>query len=250
MNRLSCLAGSLLWFAVPFAPAAAADIGADSSAAAPYGAPVADERVYTHVLFEQFEGRLDTDSSFRWQGEGWVGTDMNRLWLRSEGELTNGNLEDGQQEVLYDRPISSFFDVQGGMRYDLDSRPGRGWFALGVDGLAPSFFHVSATAYASDTGHYAAKLEGSYDLLLTQRLILQPQAELNFYTKDDPGRRIGSGLSDLDSGVRLRYEVSRKFAPYIAVTYANKFEQSADFARLNGERTSDLRFTLGIRAWL
>ncbi|MEP6831513.1 MAG: copper resistance protein B [Rhizomicrobium sp.] len=249
MTKLLCLASCLLWATVPLAPAAADDMGGAPSEAAPYGAPVEDTRVYTHALFEQLEGRLGTDGSFRWEGEGWVGTDMNRLLLRSEGELTRGVLEGGRQEVLYDRPITSFFNLQGGMRYDLDSRPGRGWFAFGVEGLAPLFFHVSATAYASDTGHYAARLEGNYDLLLTQRLILQPQVELNFYTKNDPGRRIGSGLADIDTGLRLRYEFSRKFAPYIGITYENKFGRSADFARLDGERFSDLRFSLGVRTW-
>lgn len=220
------------------------------SIAAPYGAPVDDQRIYYHAMLDELEGRFGANSSFRWEGEAWAGTDMNRVYLRSEGEVTNGNVEDGQQELLYARPVSTYFNLQGGLRYDLDSRPGRGWAAFGIDGLAPQFFHVSATGYASDEGHLAAKLEGSYDLLLTQVLILQPQAELNFYSKDDPMRRIGSGLSDIDLGLRLRYEFSRKFAPYVGVTYENKYGGSANFARIDGERASDLRFVAGLRVWL
>jgi copper resistance protein B len=136
-----------------------------------------------------------------------------------------------------------------GARYDLDALDGRGWAAFGIEGLAPLFFHVAATAYVSNSGHYAAKLEGSYDLLLTQRLILQPELEMNLYTKDDPGRRIGAGLSDLDAGLRLRYEISRKFAPYIGVTYETKFGKSARFAEAEGERADALRFTVGVRVW-
>ena len=142
------------------------------------------------------------------------------------------------------------FDLQAGLRTDADSGAGRNWAALGVEGLAPLFFHVSATAYASSAGHYAAKVEGNYDLLLTQQLILQPELELNFYSKADPRRGLGSGLADLDSGLRLRYEFSRKFAPYIGVAYQRKFGDTATIAWLAGDRASNLRFTFGLRAWL
>ena len=220
------------------------------SEAAPFGPPVEDQAVYTHVLFDQLEGRFGAHNSFRWSGEAWTGTDTNKLWLKSEGEVTGGKLEDGQQELFYDRPISTYFDLQAGVRSDIDAAPGRTWAAFGIQGLAPYFFEVSATAYASSEGHYAAKLEGSYDLLLTQRLILQPQVEMNFYSKADPARDIGSGLSDIDTGLRLRYEFSRKFAPYIGVVYAGKFGSTADFARAAGEKTDDVRFVFGVRTWL
>ena len=222
----------------------------DASTAAPFGAPVDDEHVFYHALLDEFEGRFGRDSSFRWEGEAWAGTDVNRFYLRSEGEVTRGSIEDGQQELLYARPISTYFNLQAGIRYDLDSRPGRGWAALGVEGLAPQFFHVAATGYVSDERHLAAKLEGTYDLRITQTLILQPQAEMNLYSKADRARQIGSGFSDIDLGLRLRYEVSRKFAPYVGVVYERKFGGTADFARTAGERPSDLRFTVGVRAWL
>jgi len=219
------------------------------SAAAPFGAPVDDEHVFYHLLFDQLEGRFGRDSNFRWEGEGWAGTDMNRIVLKTEGTVSKGVMEEGDQELFYARPISTYFNLQGGLRYDLDSDPGRGWAAFGIEGLAPLFFHVSATGYVSDRGHLAAKLEGNYDLLLTQTLILQPQLEMNFYSKDDPARMIGDGLSDLDTGLRLRYEITRKLAPYIGVTYENKFGDTARFARLVGEPSSDMRFSAGVRIW-
>jgi copper resistance protein B len=221
-----------------------------ATAAAPYGAPVADEHVFYHALLSQFEGRLGRNNSFRWEGEGWAGTDMNRVLLRSEGSVSDGKVDDGQQELFYSRPISTYFNAIAGGRYDLDSAAGRGWAAIGIEGLAPLFFHVAATGYIGNKGRYAAKLEGSYDLLLTQTLILQPQIEMNLYSKTDPARMLGTGLADLDTGLRLRYEISRKFAPYVAVTYENKFGKTADFARANGEPTANLRFSFGIRAWL
>jgi copper resistance protein B len=226
-----------------------AEMSMAPTAAAPFGAPVDDQHVFYHFQFDQLEGRFGKDASFKWEGEGWAGTDMNRVVLKTQGELSKGVLEDGDQELLYARPISTYFNLQGGLRYDLDSAPGRGWAAFGIEGLAPQFFHVSATGYISDQGHLAGKLEGSYDLLLTQTLILQPQIELNLYSKSDPSRGIGSGLADLDTGLRLRYEVSRKFAPYIAMTYENKFGGTANFARVAGEQTSAIRFSVGLRTW-
>ncbi|MGI8842014.1 MAG: copper resistance protein B [Caulobacteraceae bacterium] len=240
---LACIAAS----APPAALAQTA--GGDPNSATPFGYPIGDRRIFIHGLLDEFEGRLGADSSFRWEDEGWVGGDFNRLWLKSEGEVTGGRVEDGQQELFYSRPITTYFDVQAGGRYDLDSLRGRGWAAFGIEGLAPYFFTVSATAYASDTGHYAAKLQASNEIHFTQTLILQPQAELNFYTQSDPGRRIGAGLSDLDAGLRLRQEISRKFAPYVGLTYERKFARTADFARAAGEAADDLRFTVGARAW-
>ena len=144
-----------------FAPTAQAQISmSEPAVAAPFGSPVEDEHVFYHATLDQLEGRLGRDNSFRWEGAAWAGTDMNRVRLRSEGEVSGGRIEDGQQEIFYDRPISTYFDILLGSRYDLDSRPGRGWAAVGIEGLAPLFFHVAATAYASDRGHFAAKLEG------------------------------------------------------------------------------------------
>ena len=223
-------------------------VGAPTEAA-PFGNPVDDQHVWFHAILDQFEGRLGRDAALRWDSEIWTGTDSDRLWIKSEGEVQDSEFGDGQHEVLYDKPISTYFDVQAGLRYDLDDRKGRGWGALGIEGLAPYFFRVSATAYASDTGHFGAKLIGSYDLLITQRLVLQPEAEINLYTKADPGRLTGSGVSDIDTGLRLRYEITRKFSPYIGVAYEKKFGQSGALAAAAGEKTDALRFTLGVRSW-
>jgi len=223
--------------------------GAEANVAAPFGSPIQDQRIYWHGLFDQFEARIGTENSFRWDGEGWVGTDTNRLWLKSEGTVTNGTVGDGSHQALYDRPLTTYFDVQAGIRYDIDSGPSRGWAALGIQGLAPQWFDVEVTLYASDSGHFAARFEAFYELLLTNRLILEPQIELNFYSKSDPGRSTGSGLSDLDAGLRLRYQFTRKFAPYIGVVFEDKFGDSAAFARRQGETVNDARFAVGIRSW-
>jgi copper resistance protein B len=212
--------------------------------------PVMDQPILAHVIFSQLEGRFGgSNPEFRWEGQGWVGGDYDKLWIKSEGTLQGGALDDGQHQFLYSRTITTYFDLQGGLRSDIDSLPTRNWAAFGIQGLAPYFFDVEVTGFVSGQGHLAAKLEASYDLLLTQRLILQPQIELNLYSKADPARMVGAGFADIDTGLRLRYEFSRKFAPYLGVVYEGKFGQTASFARRAGESTGGVRFVTGLRLW-
>lgn len=211
-----------------------------------------EDPVLTHARLDQFEGRtIGSASEFRWDGEGWIGSDMNKLWVKSEGFSGNGPISDGDHEALFDRPIPHmrYFDAQAGVRADLDSGPRRAWAAFGIEGLAPGYFEIAPTLYIRDGGNVAGRVAASYDLLLTQRWIAQPEAELNFYSKDDPERQIGSGLSDLDAGLRLRYEVSRKFAPYIGFAYNGKYGNTAGNSRQAGEITHSSQFVFGLRIW-
>jgi copper resistance protein B len=214
--------------------------------------PIMDDKIFLHAHFDQFEGRTNgPDSEFRWDGEAWAGTDMNKLWLKSEEFVNNGQMSDGDHEALYDRPIPRmrYFDAQAGVRADLDSGPKRVWGAVGIQGLAPHFFEFEPTFYFRDGGHLAARVQGSYDLLLTQRLIAQPELEMNFYSKQDPARGIGTGLSDIDTGIRLRYELSRKFAPYVGFAYDGTYGSTATFARQAKESVANPRFVFGVRLW-
>jgi len=241
---------------VPVTPAKAqlADSRASGQASATvpgWGTPVADSQIFAHVLFDQLEGRSNgPDNKLRWDAQGWIGTDMNKLWIKSEGSVKNGKVHDGDHEALYDRPIPRlrYFDFQAGVREDLDSGPSRTWGAVGMEGLAPNFFQFEPTFYFSND-RIAARLVASYDLLLTQRLILQPEVEMNFYSKRDPQRGIGAGLSDLDTGLRMRYEISRKFAPYIGFVYAGKFGEAATLTRSAGEPVHDPQVVFGVRVW-
>ena len=226
----------------------AAEAGQDERA--PYGMAMHDDMPIFHLLLEEFEYRAGSEDAFQWEGQAWYGNDTHRLWLKSEGELSGGRFEHGRHEILYDRPISTFFDLQAGLRGDFDDDPGRGWLALGVQGLAPYFFEVSATAYAGSDGRFAANAEASFDLLLTQRLILQPKVELDLYTKNDAARGIGSGISSFETGLRLRYEITRKFAPYVGLAYERMYGATKRFAVANGEDPETLRFVIGLHAWI
>jgi copper resistance protein B len=213
--------------------------------------PVRDNEMRYFVQFTQMEGRvIGPPPTFRWESEGWIGTNYNKLWIKSEGDVTSGTVSDGDHEALYDRPIPHlrYFDWQAGVRVDGDSGPTRTWGAVGIQGLAPYFFEFEPTFYFRGGG-VAAKIDGLYNLYVTQRLILQPQIELNFYSSRDPARGIGTGLSDLDGGVRLGYQISRKFAPYVGFTYTGVYNETATFARRAGERTHAARLAFGIWVW-
>jgi copper resistance protein B len=220
------------------------------SEAAPFGSPVADQQLFTHFVIDQLEGRFGGQgASLRWDAEGWTGTDDLRLWLKTEGErLPSGEVDDGQQEVLLAKPVSTYWDVQVGGRYDLDSGPGRAWAAIGAQGLAPGLFNVAATAYAGEKG-VAGKVKASYDLLLTDKLVLQPEAELNLYGSNDRAREVAAGVSDLDAGLRLRYEITRKLAPYVGVAWERKFGQTANLVRAAGRPADAARLAVGLSAW-
>jgi copper resistance protein B len=215
--------------------------------------PVMDREIFAHFLLNQNEGRFGRldfkNTHYRWSGEGWVGTDYDKFWVKTEGTVISGKLEDGQHEFLYSRAFTTYFDFQAGLRSDLDSRRTRNWASFGIEGLAPGFFDVELAGYVSPEGRLAARAEVSYDLLITNRLILQPQVELNFYSRSDRARGIGAGLSDIDAGLRLRYEIDRKFAPYIGIGYEGKFGQTASFARQEGDKVHDVRVLAGIRLW-
>lgn len=181
--------------------------------------PVDDRRVFAFGLLDQAELRAgDALPAYRWNAEGWYGGDLNRLWLRTEGLVTpaTGEFDEPEVQALYSRAATAYFDLQAGIRYDF--RPSRPWLAVGVEGLAPMYFEVGAFAFVSTEGRYAARLEASYDLLLTQRLVLQPRAELNLYSRSEPS--VGRGHSEADWGLRLRYELRRQFAPYVGYVQA------------------------------
>ena len=202
------------------------------------------------VLIDQLEWRNTNDGAAAvWEAEGWYGSDYNKLWIKTEGERLGGITQDARVEALWDRIATRWWDLQLGAREDFGDGPGRTWAAAGIAGLAPYWFDIEATLYVGDAGRTAARVKGEYDILITQRLIVQPEAEANLYGKRDPARRIGSGLSDLDLGIRVRYEVRRELAPYIGVAWQRRFGATADFERAAGASASDVQFLAGIRAW-
>lgn len=226
----------------------------DADRAAVYNAPgghvVHDSGINSLFVINQLEWQGSDDGrAVGWDAKGWIGGDIDRLWLRTEGERAKGKTENAEVQALWGHAISPWWDVVAGMRQDFKPGDTQSWAAFGLQGMALYNFEAEATLFVGEGGQTAARLEGDYDILLTNRLVLQPTAEANFYGKNDPGRGIGSGLAQTEVGVRLRYEIRREFAPYVGVTWNRAYGQTAEYARDEGEDRSEVRWVLGVRLW-
>lgn len=244
---------------LPVGDAAAPAVITDSIADLVYGAG-AMERARS-VLADEHGGarvsKVQADllewspdgESYRWQVEGWYGGDLNRFAFKSEGEGRSGEgVEAAEVQLLYSRAVARYTDVQVGLRYDIEPLA-RTYATVAVDAMFPYWFEAEGSLFLSEKGDLLARLEGSYDFRLAQRLVLQPRAELEFAAQDIPQSKIGSGLSKGEFGLRLRYEFRREFAPYIGVSYERAYGDTADFVRAHGETVGETTFVVGLRAW-
>ena len=221
--------------------------------------PVEDSPTRSYVLVDQFEhtttrytGGNENEDALRFNTSGWIGGDYNRLWIYTEGTKPyKGKLEDADVQVLYGRLVVPFWDLQAGIRYfkPLSSGPSRNYAVVGVQGLAPYRFGVQAAAFVSERGDVSARAELEYELLLTQRWILQPRFAINIALKAVREQGIGRGLNDVEFGLRLRYEIRREFAPYIGVSWQKRYGGTAQFARARGEDTGGGSLVAGVRLW-
>ncbi|ATP18232.1 copper resistance protein B [Sphingobium yanoikuyae] len=206
---------------------------------------------YSQWMLDRLEYRAGKGADgYAWEGEGWIGGDINRFAVKSEGEGTvGGSLERAEVQALYSRAIDPWFNLQAGVRQDFGEGPDRSYAVIGIDGLAPYWFEVGAEAFLSTRGDAHLRLEASYDQRITQRLILQPAAEFNLAAQAVPELGIGAGPSDIELGLRLRYEIAREFAPYVGVNWERKLGDTADHARAAGDRPSATSLVIGLRAW-
>jgi copper resistance protein B len=216
--------------------------------------PVDDKEWYTFFLTEILEHRSNEgDDSVRWDVYGWHGGDYNRLWVKSEGSASTAETSgEGEIQLLYGRLVSRYFDFQAGLRLDHvwgDDDETRGLLAVGVQGLAPYYFDLEPTLFVGDEGEVSARFTGTYDILITQRLILQPRLEGNVAVQDRKDFGVGSGVNNFEAGLRLRYELRREIAPYIGVNYGKLFGETADLAREDGEDPDEWSFVSGLRLW-
>ena len=181
--------------------------------------------------------------------QGRIGRDFNHLVVKAGGEVARGKLQDSRTELLWGHAIAAYWDSQLGVRFDHGTGKNRTWLAAGVQGLAPYWFELDATAYLGSGGRTALRLEGSYDLLITQKLVLQPRTEWNFYGKSDRANGIGSGLANASAGLRLRYEITRQIAPYVGVEWQHSFGRTVDFVRALGGRATQTNWVAGLSFW-
>lgn len=215
------------------------------------GMDMHDDPAIGMLLLDRFEyvHARDGSHAIAIDGEAWYGGNFDKLWLKFEGERTDGRLQDLRTEALWAHAVAPFWDAQLGVRHDFGIGPGRTWAAFGIEGTAPYWFETEATLYVGQGGRTAARVAFEYEARFTQRLILQPSLEANFNGRDDPQRGAGSGLSNIKAGLRLRYEIRREFAPYVGVVWQQRFGRSRDYARAQGEPANDLQFVAGFRIW-
>jgi copper resistance protein B len=259
-RALAAVVAAAAYLIVATAAAQQADMPADHVPPAPPAQPMPpmsdeamgrtmdmrDDPLLGMFKLDQFErAHADDASATEWEAEAWIGHDFNKLWLRTEGERERG-ATDARVEAFWDHAFASYWDWQLGARHDFGSGAKRDWAALGVQGLAPYWFEIEATVYVGDAGRTALRFRAEYELLLTQRLVLQPEFETNVYGKRDPDRGVDSGVNDAQFGLRLRYEIRREIAPYLGVVWKHRFGDADPAA---GRIGSETQFVAGLRVW-
>ncbi|HEX6834394.1 MAG TPA: copper resistance protein B [Rudaea sp.] len=209
-----------------------------------------DRARFGKVVFDQLEaGHTSARNGIAFDAQAYYGGDVDKVWFKADGERSDGRLRDTRIEALWSHAQWAFWDTQLGVRRDAGDGPGRTWAAFGVQGLAPYWFDVEAAVYVGDDGRTAARTRVEYDLRLTQKLIVTPEFEANAYGRRDRARRLGSGLSNLEAGLRLRYEITRRFAPYVGFDWNRRVGGTADLARAAGETAFDHAIVAGVRFW-
>ena len=214
--------------------------------------PVHDNEIFATFIADRVEYRTgDGENDLLWDFQAWIGSDYRRLYLESEGEwlVEPDEAEEALLELLYGFNISVYWDLRFGVRHDFKPGPERTFGAFGLQGLAPYWFEAEATAYISEDGDISAEIEAEYDLLLSQKLILQPRLETGLALQEVEEHGVGRGFTDLELGLRLRYEIRREFAPYIGVSWSRQLGETADLAREEGEEAAVTRFVAGVRFW-
>lgn len=211
-----------------------------------------ESSVFYGVSLEQMEMRFgdEGERNFNWDGDAFIGTDEWKLRWYGKGEIDtdSGEREEFENRLMVSRPISDFFDIKAGIRYDTPTGPDRAYAVLGLTGLAPQWIEVDADFFVSEKGKTSARIDAEYELLLTNYLILQPSLEMDFAFSEDHEIGVGSGLNSIEAGLRLSYDVlDRAISPYIGISWEEKFGQTADFSEDHGEDTSNFSFVLGTR---
>ena len=209
-----------------------------------------DDPVVTKVMIDQLENRyVKGEEQLVLEGNVWVGKDLEKLMIKADVEQVKGVTHELELQALYSRAIDPYWDFQVGVRQDMEPTPVKNWLAVGFMGVAPYWFEIDSTLFIGESNQVGLRFSAEYEWMITQRWVLSPEFEFNIHSKDDEATGTGSGLSDSQLGLRLRYEVKREFAPYIGINWNNKYGNTATFAKNEGEEVSSTQFVAGIRAW-
>ncbi len=216
----------------------------------PTYAGMSDDPVLTKFMLDKLEvGASGGSNPITWESDIWVGQDLNKLWFKTEGERVSGTTEGSRNQLVFSRAVAPFWDFQVGYRQDTAPGETRDYATVGFQGVAPYYFESDISLSYGQKDQLAINANFEYEMMLTQKLVLSPEIEVDIYSKDDDEMGIRSGISSLEAGIRLRYEIKREFAPYIGVNWSQKLGGTADLARSEGEDASETMFVVGIRAW-
>jgi copper resistance protein B len=212
----------------------------------------ADDPIVTKVMIDQLETRItDGYDPLVLEAQAWIGKDLNKFVIKADVEQVNGETEELELQALYSKAIDVYWDLQIGVRQDrnLNPTPNRDWLAIGFQGVAPYWFEIDTALFFGEDSQVGLRFSAEYEWMITQQWVLSPEIEFNIHSKDDEATGTGSGLSDTQLGIRLRYEIKREFAPYIGINWNKKYGNTAAFAKNDGEEVSDTQLVLGVRAW-
>jgi copper resistance protein B len=216
------------------------------SAARPSAAQIKDNEIFTSTQMDLSYNLWDRGGSFRWEGEGWIGTDKNKFYWKTEGERLNGEMEEAELQLLYSRYISEFWDFQVGVRQDFVPRATT-FAVIGLQGTAPYMIEVDVALFISDDGDVSARLELEYDILVTNKLVASPYLTLDFSANKVANRSLGTGLTEVETGLQVRYLITRDFAPFVDFRYSRLIGETANLAKAEGEDRGAFRILLGVR---
>ncbi|MGI9328343.1 MAG: copper resistance protein B [Pseudomonadales bacterium] len=245
----------LSWLALAAATQAEVDVSHSAAEMAAARAAVKQHhgaQLHWMLLGERFELQTNEgDPAMVWEGQAWIGGDLQKFWLKSEAEYETEDTHLAELEIqaLYSRAVTPFWDLQAGVRQDIKPKPSRSYGVIGLAGLAPYWFEVDAALFFSDESDVSVRLEAEYELRLTQRLLLQPRIELNGAFSADEEIGVGAGLGSVDFGLRLRYELAKEFAPYVGLRLSHALGDSADLRRAEGEDRNVFSLVAGVRFW-
>jgi copper resistance protein B len=203
-----------------------------------------DDPLRTMLVMDRFEVLNNDENTKVWEGSFYIGYDLDKLYIYSDGEATSDGLESSQNELVYSRAIAPFWDAQIGLVYDKNEDASKTWGEIAIAGLAPYYFETRAALLVNGDGNMGLRLDAEYEMLFTQKLILSTSVEADLYSKDDATMQLGSGLSSMEAGLRLRYEFVREFAPYIGVTWEKTFGNTRDYNAVD-----ETNFLVGVRFW-
>lgn len=210
---------------------------------------MADDMTFTGLWMDRLERvRHEDGNATELEGRFWRGNSYDKFVINTEAEFVGNSLQRAEIDFLWSHAVTPFWNLRLGLTQEIGDAPDRSWATFSFRGLAPYWLDLETNIHIGEGGRTAFELEAEYDLLLTQRLVVQPRLDFKAYGKSDMAAGRGKGVANVEAGVRLRYEFSRQFAPYLGVERAAVFGETAKLLPA-GEPDRETHWVAGFRFW-